>query len=341
MNNWRIAESLKKLREQINEAFPNRSKVSDGAIGDAAHASRDSDHNPWVKDGSQGVVTAIDITHHPATGFDANLLAAALVGGRDPRIKYVIWNKRIVKNYPSRGVAAWKWQPYTGKNAHSHHLHISVNADKSLYDSREEWDLDILKGSAIFGAGIQQTAVAALSSPAAPSPDLPVDAPELAAASQEPSSPEPPSQQAVALTQTDVTVKDGNVKVTTSEGAKPPEKVAIEKPEPQAFSKKMRNKLAALTGGNMTLQGIRDYAEQAKLFGLSLRFWFWVSIIAVIATLVYVAIEFFKYRADAKRDLELTNQLIQANSTPSNVIELVDKEKISDYQANGYKIVTR
>ncbi|MGB4989147.1 MAG: hypothetical protein WBO10_07930, partial [Pyrinomonadaceae bacterium] len=59
---WRIAESLKKLREQINAEWPGRDKASDGGIGDAAHASRSSDHNPWVKDSrGQGVVTAIDI----------------------------------------------------------------------------------------------------------------------------------------------------------------------------------------------------------------------------------------------------------------------------------------
>jgi hypothetical protein len=144
----------------------------------------------------------------------------------------------------------------------------------------------------------------------------------------------------VALAQTSVSIEDGNVQVKTTESSAPPEKVAIEKPEPQAFAK-MRNKLAALTGGNMTLQGIRDYAEQAKLFGLSLRFWFWVSIIAVVGTAVYIAIEFFKYRADAKRDLELTNQLIQANTTPANVVQLVDKDKVEDYRARGYKIVTR
>lgn len=29
---------------------------------------RDSDNNPWVKNGATGVVTAIDITHDPSKG---------------------------------------------------------------------------------------------------------------------------------------------------------------------------------------------------------------------------------------------------------------------------------
>lgn len=65
---WRLAPALVTLRDEINKRFPNRSTISDGTIGDAAHASRDSDHNPWVIDtDGVGVVTAIDITEDDAT----------------------------------------------------------------------------------------------------------------------------------------------------------------------------------------------------------------------------------------------------------------------------------
>src|SRR5215472_9581086 len=60
---WRVAKSLARLRTQINDAFPQRSKSSDGTIGDAAHASRSSDHNPWIVDDGIGVVSAFDVTH--------------------------------------------------------------------------------------------------------------------------------------------------------------------------------------------------------------------------------------------------------------------------------------
>ena len=56
---WRLARSLETLRAQINALSPNRSKASDGTIGDAAHSARTSDHNP---DGG-GVVRALDLTH--------------------------------------------------------------------------------------------------------------------------------------------------------------------------------------------------------------------------------------------------------------------------------------
>ena len=62
----RIAKTLDVLRNEINALAPKRSKGSDGWIGDAAHQSRASDHNPWVREGGVGIVTALDITHDPS-----------------------------------------------------------------------------------------------------------------------------------------------------------------------------------------------------------------------------------------------------------------------------------
>src|SRR5687768_5308837 len=136
---WRIAESLEALRLQLNKAFPKRSKASDGGIGDARHqASSSSDHNPHIKDGSMGVVTARDFTHDPKTGIDCQWLADTLVKNKDPRIKYIIWNKQICSSKTS----PWKWRRYTGTNAHTKHLHVSVDPDKKLYDSTKPWKLD-------------------------------------------------------------------------------------------------------------------------------------------------------------------------------------------------------
>jgi hypothetical protein len=139
MANWRLAESLKQLRAEINSTFPGRSKASDGALGDSSHSARTSDHNP----NNAGVVCAIDVTHDTASGCTGDRLAAALVKSKDKRIKYLIWNRRMCRAYPHQGSPAWTWKPYNGANAHQHHIHISVVADKSLYDSTEEWGLDL------------------------------------------------------------------------------------------------------------------------------------------------------------------------------------------------------
>lgn len=133
----RLAKSLETLRNQINAASPSRSKASDGWIGDAAHKSRASDHNPWVDD---GVVTAIDITHDPARGVDTWKLADHLRERRDPRVKYIISNGRIAS-----AEKGWTWRKYTGKNPHSHHVHISVHPDHARYDDTKPWDIDFDK----------------------------------------------------------------------------------------------------------------------------------------------------------------------------------------------------
>lgn len=127
---WRPAKSLVKLRDQINAAYPNRSKVSDGMIGDEAHRNMVSDHNP----NSAGVVTAFDITHDPAHGLDIDKLSDVLAASRDPRIKYLIANGLILvpADY------GWTWQPYSGDDPHTSHLHVSVYGD---YDNTSEWKI--------------------------------------------------------------------------------------------------------------------------------------------------------------------------------------------------------
>jgi hypothetical protein len=134
---WRPAKSLVRLRDQVNNTAPNRNKANDGTIGDAAHASRTSDHNPWVIDGGVGVVTAIDITNDPKSGCNAQTIVDALVQSRDPRIKYIIWNSKILSSTNS----PWEWRHYGGSNPHDHHFHLSVFPSKALYDSSSDWKL--------------------------------------------------------------------------------------------------------------------------------------------------------------------------------------------------------
>src|SRR3972149_491067 len=130
---WRLASSLETLRKQVNGMAPNRNKVSDGSVGDPAHASRPSDHNP----NKAGVVQALDLTHDPAHGFDSWAFAEHLRLKRDPRIKYVISNGRIFASTTS----PWQWRPYTGTNKHSHHVHISVLDSPDRYNDPANWDI--------------------------------------------------------------------------------------------------------------------------------------------------------------------------------------------------------
>lgn len=138
---WRLAASLTTLRNQINAQAPKRNKASDGTIGDAAHqkSGSASDHNPWLRDGKTGVVSALDVTHDPRNGVDTYSLAEHLRQQRDNRIKYVISNYRIF----SATVSPWTWRKYTGSHPHHTHIHVSVVSTKSGYDNASDWNLNL------------------------------------------------------------------------------------------------------------------------------------------------------------------------------------------------------
>ena len=127
---WRVARSLDKLLAQINAYGPNRSKISDGSIGDTEHSSRVSDHNP----DSRGMIHARDFTHSPTRGFDAHAFVCRLVKARDRRIRYLFSNRQI--SNPS--ISAGRWRPYSGINPHTQHAHVSC-VYGALEDNTANW----------------------------------------------------------------------------------------------------------------------------------------------------------------------------------------------------------
>lgn len=133
---WRNAQALEQLRTAVNRRWPNRDKRSDGTIGDAAHATRDSDHNPWMVVNGIGVVRAIDID---VDGINAGWLAEQLRragAGGDGRLTnggYVIFNRRITKPDFSG------WSVYNGTNPHTSHVHTSFSRNPADFDSNASW----------------------------------------------------------------------------------------------------------------------------------------------------------------------------------------------------------
>lgn len=115
----KCAPALDVLKRQIDERWPNRDKASDGCCGDAAHASRTSDHNP----DSSGYAHARDIDRDLGDNTDPHVLAEILLA--DHRAKYVIFDRHI-GFLQHRGLPVAAWPPYSGVNAHTHHIHISI-----------------------------------------------------------------------------------------------------------------------------------------------------------------------------------------------------------------------
>lgn len=139
---WRAMSSLLVLRDQANAIAPRRSRASDGLVGDEDHQGTNSDHNPhYVPGVGSEIVTALDLTHDPADGFDSYHFAEVLRTHRDRRIKYVISNRRIFSSYASGSRPAWTWGRYTGSDPHTNHVHVSV-LDAIVSDTRTPWNLE-------------------------------------------------------------------------------------------------------------------------------------------------------------------------------------------------------
>lgn len=118
-----VAPSLDALLASVNQQFPKRDKRSDGALGDASHAARASEHNPcWTCTGYQhGIIRArdFDIDDNDAGRDLRRELLAATIG--HPAVWYVISNGIIYSRTYN-----WAARKYTGPNPHTGHVHVSI-----------------------------------------------------------------------------------------------------------------------------------------------------------------------------------------------------------------------
>ena len=119
------------LRDQVDRKWRKRDKRSDGWIGDRAHASRVSDHNP----NKAGVVHAIDIDENMGKGRNRNgrtakrlanqlieYASSVLPGAK--RLKYVVYENRIASGTYRK--TWWKWRH--GNWGHEAHIHVSFTS---------------------------------------------------------------------------------------------------------------------------------------------------------------------------------------------------------------------
>jgi hypothetical protein len=128
----RLCKSGVILRDQINAAFPDRDKSSDGWVGDLRHSSRKSDHNP----DANGVVFAIDVDRDLSGKAKPDIMPdlvdqIRLYAKSDKlkRFSYLIFDGKIAS-----AKSLWKFKTYTGINKHNHHAHISFTLAGDLHD---------------------------------------------------------------------------------------------------------------------------------------------------------------------------------------------------------------
>jgi hypothetical protein len=144
---WVLVPCLVSLRDEFNRAGPNRSKASDGSIGDTAHASSSSDHNPdetgatpYEDSDRINEVHAIDVTDSGpwSSGFDfdaeVNAIRLRHQRGEDDRLQNIIRNGRIASR--SWG---WTWRDYSGSNPHDKHAHFSARYSTAQENDTSPW----------------------------------------------------------------------------------------------------------------------------------------------------------------------------------------------------------
>lgn len=136
---WVLTRGLTTWREEINAVFPDRDRASDGAIGDQAHSSGTSGHNPdrtgraEYRDGDAlDEVRAIDVDRDlvPESGDDWMLRVIRFVVEKARRGEYVPF--RYIIYCPAGGrptiwhkSSGWAARNYTGANRHDKHAHFS------------------------------------------------------------------------------------------------------------------------------------------------------------------------------------------------------------------------
>jgi hypothetical protein len=125
MKPW-LSKAAVQLREQIDDSFADRSRKSDGWIGNEKHQNTKSDHNPLP---NSGEVCAIDVDAKLCDQPEMSIYLAEqirVVAKTDKRISYIIHAAKIAS-----AKSLWRWKKYTGINPHHKHIHISFKENQT------------------------------------------------------------------------------------------------------------------------------------------------------------------------------------------------------------------
>jgi len=149
VTSWVLVPCLERLFVEFDHIAPARATVSDGKVGDTAHAQTSSDHNPDetgtvpIHDADKiNEVHAIDVT---ATLNESDLTMERVVqfllgrcrSGAERRLRYIIYARRIWS-----ASSGWSQKAYTGPSAHIEHAHFSASYESALEASTASWHLE-------------------------------------------------------------------------------------------------------------------------------------------------------------------------------------------------------
>lgn len=140
MASWFVNRALTNFRDAVNQAYPGRDKGSDGTIGDSAHQSGSSDHNP----DADGSVDAWDMdveVNGRGNAYAADVEALKQVFQAHESSSYWIHNDQI-----ARRADGWRRRPYSEFNSdpfrNKHQQHVHWNTRSAFENSNAPWHLE-------------------------------------------------------------------------------------------------------------------------------------------------------------------------------------------------------
>ena len=120
-----LSKAAVQMREQIDDSFADRSRKSDGWIGNEKHQNTKSDHNPLP---DTGEVCAIDVDAKLCDQPEMSIYLAEQIrvaAKTDKRISYIIHVGKIAS-----AKSFWRFVKYRGVNPHNRHIHISFKPNQ-------------------------------------------------------------------------------------------------------------------------------------------------------------------------------------------------------------------
>ena len=120
-----LSKAAVQMREQIDDSFADRSRKSDGWIGNEKHQNTKSDHNPLP---NTGEVCAIDVDAKLCDQPEMSIYLAEQIrvaAKTDKRISYIIHVGKIAS-----AKSFWRFVKYRGVNPHNRHIHISFRPNQ-------------------------------------------------------------------------------------------------------------------------------------------------------------------------------------------------------------------
>ena len=120
-----LSKAAVQMREQIDDSFADRSRKSDGWIGNEKHQNTKRDHNPLP---DTGEVCAIDVDAKLCDQPEMSIYLAEQIrvaAKTDKRISYIIHVGKIAS-----AKSFWRFVKYRGVNPHNRHIHISFKPNQ-------------------------------------------------------------------------------------------------------------------------------------------------------------------------------------------------------------------